>query len=99
VHADFLQALEEDRYEVFPARTYAVGFLRSCARSLGLDEEELLRRYHAEIGETREEEEQLWGDEPEEPKGRWGRRVVLLIAAALIAASAVAYLVLSRLQR
>jgi cytoskeletal protein RodZ len=99
VHPDSLRALEDDRYEIFPALTYAAGFLRTCARALAIDEEELLRRFRAEVGEKREEEDQLWGDEPEEPKARRAAWVIPVLAAVLIAAIAAAVLVLWRLRR
>ncbi len=50
VHAEtripvrYLQALEEERFEVFPAVTYARGFLRTYAQFLELDPESLLVR-------------------------------------------------------
>lgn len=38
-----LLAIEQDNYSALPARTYAVGFSRSYARALGLDEAEITR--------------------------------------------------------
>jgi cytoskeletal protein RodZ len=95
----FLEAMEEDRYEVFPARTYVVGFLRSCARALDLDEAELLRLYRADRGEEAEEEDHLWGDEPEEPEARRPNRALpyLVVLAVLLATAA--YLYLTRVRR
>ena len=40
----YLEALEQDDFEQFPGSVYARGFLRSYARYLGLDAEELLSR-------------------------------------------------------
>ncbi|MFH1277723.1 MAG: helix-turn-helix domain-containing protein [Candidatus Eisenbacteria bacterium] len=88
VRAEFLEALEEDRYEIFPARTYVVGFLRSCARALGLDEEELLRRFRADRGEESPENEALWGDEPEAPPEAPNRLLPLLLLLVVAAAAA-----------
>jgi cytoskeleton protein RodZ len=99
VHVDSLRALEDDRYEIFPALTYAAGFLRTCARALEIDEVELIRRFRVEVGEKREEEEQLWGDEPEEPKARRPAWVIPVLAAILVAAIAATALVLWRLRR
>ena len=39
----YLQALENEDFEIFPAPVYARGFLRTYARYLGLNPEELLR--------------------------------------------------------
>jgi cytoskeleton protein RodZ len=40
-------ALEEDRYQALPGDTFTVGYLRSYARALKLDETTLLKRYRA----------------------------------------------------
>lgn len=96
VQADYLKALEEDRYEIFPAQAYAVGFIRNCARALDLDEKELLRRYHAEAGVKGEEEDQLWGDEPEEPTAKRRGWVLPVAAGILLALIAAAYFLLVR---
>jgi cytoskeleton protein RodZ len=44
IRADYLDALEEGELERLPARTYAVGFLRSYGTYLGLDGERLVGR-------------------------------------------------------
>jgi transcriptional regulator with XRE-family HTH domain len=41
----YLQALEEERFEVIPAPVYARGFLRSYSQYLGLDPQEAMARY------------------------------------------------------
>lgn len=40
-----LRSLEHDRYDVLPGEVFVKGFLRSCARSLGLPAEHWARRY------------------------------------------------------
>ena len=37
IRKDHLEALEEDRFDALPGRTYAIGFVRSYADYLGLD--------------------------------------------------------------
>lgn len=49
IRKDHLEALEEDRLEALPGRTYAVGFVRSYADYLGLDRTQCVERYKAEI--------------------------------------------------
>lgn len=44
----YLEAIEECRYEDLPGDTYAIGFIRSYAEHLGLDGEEVVRRYRVE---------------------------------------------------
>lgn len=41
----FLQGLESDNYEDFPAETYVLGFLRNYANYLGLDPEQIVKLY------------------------------------------------------
>lgn len=95
VRAEFLEALEEDRYEIFPARTYVVGFLRTAARALEMNEEEILRRFRADRGEESKEEEALWGDEPEAPPEA-PSRLLPFVALLIIVAVAVAVFFLRR---
>lgn len=44
----YLEAIENCRYADLPGNTYAVGFIRSYAEHLGLDGDEVVRRYRAE---------------------------------------------------
>jgi cytoskeleton protein RodZ len=50
IRRDYLDAIEHGRAESLPAPAYAIGFVRSYAAALGLDAEEVARRYRAEIG-------------------------------------------------
>src|SRR6185503_15483027 len=49
IRKDHLDALEGDRLDDLPGKTYAIGFVRSYARYLGLDAAELTERFKAEI--------------------------------------------------
>jgi cytoskeleton protein RodZ len=49
-----LEAIEEDRFSQLASRTYAVGFSRSYARALGLNEDSIAKSVREEI--TRQEE-------------------------------------------
>ncbi len=42
----YLQALEAENYDVFPAEVYLKGFLRTYAQYLGLDGDEMVRAYN-----------------------------------------------------
>jgi cytoskeleton protein RodZ len=50
IRLPFLEAIEEGRIADLPGNTYAVGFLRTYAKALGLDQEEIVRRFRAEAG-------------------------------------------------
>ncbi len=41
----YIRALEDEHFDQFPGETFAKGFVRSYARSLGLDEKEILKRF------------------------------------------------------
>ncbi|GAJ14921.1 unnamed protein product [marine sediment metagenome] len=41
----YLKAIEEDNYKVFPAEIFMKGFLKTYAKYLGLDPEEIVRNY------------------------------------------------------
>lgn len=50
-----LLAIEQDDFAALPARAYAVGFSRTYARALGLDEAEIARMVRAELDGARTE--------------------------------------------
>lgn len=45
IRKKYLQALEEEDYDVIPGRVYAKGFLRNYANYLGLDPDEIMMEY------------------------------------------------------
>lgn len=56
IRKDHLEALENDRMEDLPGKTYAIGFIRSYARHLGLDAEQFVERFKREISGRAEEQ-------------------------------------------
>ncbi len=48
IRLPFLQAIEDGRGADLPGHAYAVGFVRTYAQSLGLDPDEIARRFRAE---------------------------------------------------
>jgi cytoskeletal protein RodZ len=90
----FLQALEDDRMEFMPGGFFIRAILRSYAKSVGLDEHQVLNKYE----EMRLFDEQLQYQEARRaarPTGLPGRRKMLLLliaAMAVIAAAALLYL-------
>src|SRR5215475_4549057 len=55
IRKDHLEALEEDRLEDLPGKTYAIGFVRSYARHLGLDSNVYVERFKQDISGRHEE--------------------------------------------
>ena len=86
IQKDHLNALEESQFDLLPGRAYAVGFVRSYARYLGLDAAELVERYKAEIAgfdEGDEKEVCVTPDiERKYPQGTIAFVALLLIAIA-----------------
>jgi cytoskeletal protein RodZ len=95
----YLEALEEDRFEVLPAPVFAKGFLREYARYVGLDPDEVVNFYLAA-------EQQRRGEQPEESEperqpsapgaGIRPRAIVAWLLAAAAALALVAWLATRR---
>ncbi len=43
----WISSLEEARLDLLPAPVFVIGYVRSYARTVGLDEQDLVDRYHA----------------------------------------------------
>lgn len=52
IRLPYLEAIEEGRFGDLPGNAYAVGFLRTYARALGLDSDEIARRFKAEAADV-----------------------------------------------
>ena len=52
IRLPYLEAIEDGRVADLPGNTYAIGFLRTYASSLGLDAAEIARRFRAEAHEV-----------------------------------------------
>lgn len=86
IRKDHLEALENDRLEDLPGKTYAIGFVRSYARHLGLDAAQYVERFKRDIsGRTDEQSREpvpLDHDDRRLPHG-W-RLIAGAVAIALI---------------
>jgi cytoskeleton protein RodZ len=84
-----LAALEADAHDRLPAATFSLGFVRSMAREVGLDPEELAAQFRAEFTRAPMPAPSIAFEpiEPERTPSRWLAWVSGgLVAAALIAA-------------
>lgn len=68
IRKDHLEAVEEDRLENLPGKTYAIGFVRSYAAYLGLEAAEMVERYKLEISGRHDEHLPTVGPIPDEPR-------------------------------
>ena len=85
IRPEFLEAIEAGDLGVLPGAAYRTGFVRSYARSLGLDPDEILRRFRAEgeLHETAKTETRFIAPVPDSgvPKGAAVMVGVLLLLA------------------
>ena len=99
IHPDFLRALEDNNFAKLPDQVFAKGFVRSYARSLGLDENEAMRRFVDSAGafyEKQGERERLRQKEVEDDRRRRTSRQV--VAGATVVGLLALVLLLTREQ-
>jgi cytoskeletal protein RodZ len=93
----YLEAMEQDRFDILPAPIFAKGFLREYARYVGLSPDEVVNHYLSVQGPQEGGEE---GQSPEETRsGReragktrsWTWGLFLLLAGALLLALVAAF--------
>ncbi len=87
IRKDHLEALEEDRFEALPGRTYAVGFIRAYSDYLGLDPVQSVERFKREIAGRGAEAPAggTFSPEIEERRLPHGWVVIALVVLAIIA--------------
>lgn len=86
IRRGYLAALEEGRLRDLPAPAYALGFVRSYARALGLDEDEMVRRFREGSGPAVQRKTDLVFPEPVPERGVPAGAVMLLGAVLAIGA-------------
>ena len=87
IRLPFLEAIEDGRIGDLPGNAYAVGFVRTYAQSLGLDPDEIARRFRAEAADINRKTE-LAFPAPVPERGVPAGAVVLLGAILVIGAYA-----------
>lgn len=90
IRTDFVKALEEGNFAKLPDQVFARGFVRSYARSLGLDEEDAIHRFVQSAGafyEKQGERERLRQRQVEEERRRKANRKAVGIAIAVAVAT------------
>lgn len=80
----YLQAIEDGRFNELPGPVYAVGFVRAFAEQLGLDGEEMVKRFKAETSGLEKAPELLFPSPL--PESRFPGGAVLVVSFALAAA-------------
>jgi cytoskeleton protein RodZ len=88
IRRPYLVALEEGRVHDLPAPAYAVGFVRTYARALGLDEDEVVRRFREASGPVVQRKTDLVFPEPVPEHGLPAGAVILVGAMLAVGAYA-----------
>ncbi|GKS59241.1 XRE family transcriptional regulator [Nitrospira sp.] len=86
IRADFVRAIEEGNYAKLPDQVFARGFVRSYARSLGLDEEDAIQRFVQSAGsyyDKQNERERLRQKQEEEDRRKRSSRKAVGFAIAV----------------
>lgn len=84
IRRKYLAALEEDEFGLLPGRVYVKAFLRTYARFLGLDGDELVARFEALHPEKREPAPESRPTVPVTGRRRAGPRSFLLVAGVIM---------------
>jgi cytoskeleton protein RodZ len=85
IRKDHLDALEGDRLEDLPGKTYAIGFVRSYARHLGLDAAHYVERFKQEIvGRTEEQTREPAPIHQDERRLPYGWRIIAGVVLLLL---------------
>jgi len=84
IRGKYLQALEEEQFELLPAETYVRGFLRTYAEYLGLDGQLYVDEFNSRFVPGADEEPRR-----REPRERRSRRLETTIVAAVLAVIAI----------
>ncbi len=86
IRTDFVKALEEGNFAKLPDQVFARGFVRSYARSLGLDEDDAIQRFTQSAGayyDKQGERERLKVRQAEEDRKRKANRKAVAIAIGI----------------
>ncbi len=74
----YLEAIEQGRYDALPGSTYALGFIKTYAEYLDLDEEEIVQRFRDDV-DGLDDQTQLVFPSPV-PEGKVPGGAILLVA-------------------
>ena len=86
IRSDFVKALEDGNFAKLPDQVFARGFVRSYARSLGLDEEDAIHRFIQSAGafyDKQDERERLKVRQAEEERKRQANRKAVAVAIGI----------------
>jgi cytoskeleton protein RodZ len=85
VRKNYLEAIEAERYDALPGRTYAIGFVRAYAELLGLDAARLVNDFKAETAALKSRTELVFPSPPPEGRIPGGAILFVSVLVALLA--------------
>jgi len=84
----YLQALEEEQFAALPEPVFTKGFVRTYARSLGMDEQDVLRRFSETsseyYGRGQQEHERVQLKIEEEKRGKLNRTTIIILIGVIL---------------
>jgi cytoskeleton protein RodZ len=85
IRKEFLEALEEMNVKLLPGKAYALAFLRSYARELGIEEKAIVDQFQDECALTREDVTRPIRSPTSKPRQRppWAAAAALVLIAAV----------------
>lgn len=86
VRREFLEALEDMNVKLLPGKAYALAFLRSYARELGVDEKAIVDQFQDECALTREDAKSQIRNPSSKPRKErpWRYAAALAVVAAVL---------------
>ncbi len=88
IRLDYLQALEDARFDDLPGPTYVAGFVRTYGKHLGLDGEELVRLYKDESGGVLARQNLYFPVPASETRRPTGRMIAIAMLVTVVALAA-----------
>ena len=81
IRVKYVQAMENEDFDVMPGATYVKGFLRTYSTYLGLDPDIILDEYRSRVGPARENHEPFGGSSViGKPHSHRGRNTLVFVA-------------------
>jgi cytoskeleton protein RodZ len=93
IRVKYVQAMENEDFDVMPGATYVKGFLRTYSTYLGLDPEVILGEYRSRIGPATEKHEPFGGSSViGKPHSHRGRNTLVFVAILCLLALGVIWI-------
>ena len=90
IRVKYLQAMENEDFDIMPSPAYVKGFLRTYATHLGLDPAIILEEYHSRF-EPREEHDAFGGSSAIHPRRHARRNTLAFVAVVCLLVLALVY--------